>query len=344
MAAAGAEGTFAASPLSSWLSAQLGCRGPFRLVPLSGGNSNDTRMVVGDAGQWLLRRPPRTIIAPTANNLEREYRVLAALAGSGVPVPRVIAYTADPAVTPTPCLLMELAGGAPLLAEWPAGWSAPPGALRSAGISAIEALAALHAVDWRAAGLGDFGRPQGYLARQVSRWRAQYERNQVRDLPLFEQLSSWLEGNRPAEVAPALIHGDYHLDNCLFVEGPPVRVSAIIDWELSTIGDPLVDLGLLLAFWGPDRPPLPAMPRVQALSRGPEAPSRRALADHYSQVTGRDTGGLSFYMTLAFFKLAAIVEGAYASFLAGQADSGYARALADDVPRLLQEAAGFADL
>jgi aminoglycoside phosphotransferase (APT) family kinase protein len=121
-------------------------------------------------------------------------------------------------------------------------------------------------------------------------------------------------------------------------------VSAIIDWELSTIGDPLADLGLVLAFWGPNRPDPAGMPRIQALSRSPEAPSRRELADHYAQVTGRDTAGLNFYMALAFFKLAAIVEGAYASFVAGQVDSDYARALADDVPRLLQEAAGFAEL
>ena len=140
-----------------------------------------------------------------------------------------------------------------------------------------------------------------------------------------------------------MIHGDYHLDNTLVVASPP-GVAAIIDWELSTIGDPLVDLGLLLAFWGGDRVDPPAMPAIQAVSRHPSAPSRRELADAYEIASGRSAEALPFYMTLAFFKLAAIVEGAYARFLAGDRDSDYARALADDVPRLLQDAARFADI
>lgn len=139
------------------------------------------------------------------------------------------------------------------------------------------------------------------------------------------------------------MHGDFHLDNCLITPGPPARVSAIIDWELATVGDPLVDLGLLLAFWGPDRARPFAMPRVQSLSRDPAAPSREELAGYYTSLTGRPTRDLAFYMVLAFFKLAAIVEGAYARFLAGDVDSPYARALAQDVPRLLHDAAHLAE-
>jgi aminoglycoside phosphotransferase (APT) family kinase protein len=344
MAAPAAGDIPVAGGLASWLSAELGQPGELRLRRLSGGNSNQTHLVVGAGGRWLLRRPPETVISATANNLQREFRVLTALAATPVRAPRVIAYTADPSVAPTPCLLMELMDGVPLTDVWPDGWSVSEDAARSAGLSAVEAVAAVHDVDWAAGGLSDFGRPQGFLARQASRWRAQYEQNQVRDIPLFGQLSAWLEANLPAETPPALIHGDYHLDNCLFTPGPPVHVNAIIDWELSTIGDPLTDLGLLLAFWGPDRPDLPAMPRIQAVSRSPGAPSRRELADHYAQVTGRDTTALAFYMALAFFKLAAIVEGAYASFLAGRVNSDYVRGLADDVPRLLREAAEFAGL
>ena len=133
--------------------------------------------------------------------------------------------------------------------------------------------------------------PAGYLERQVARWRGQYEQHRVRDLPLFDSLGDWLEANRPAEGPPAILHGDFHLDNCLITPGPPARVSAIIDWELATVGDPLVDLGLLLGFWGTDRARPIAMERVQALSRLPGAPGRRALADYYTSLTGRSTAG-----------------------------------------------------
>ena len=176
----------------------------------------------------------------------------------------------------------------------------------------------------------------------MARWRGQYEQHRVRDLPLFDQLGDWLEGNRPAQGSPAILHGDFHLDNCLIAPGPPARVSAIIDWELATVGDPLVDLGLLLGFWGTGRPRPLAMERVQALSRLPGAPDRRALADYYTSLTGRSTHALTFYMVLAFFKLAAIVEGAYARYLGRDVDSPYARALGADVPRLLRDAAHLA--
>jgi len=328
--------------LRDWLADCLGTAGPFTIRPLSGGNSNETALLTAPAGRWILRRPPAAAISATANDLGREFRVLSALAGRGVPAPRPVAYAPAGEVTPRSCLVMEFSEGYPLTDRWPDGW--PAGVpIGDAGRAAVEALAALHGVDYTAAGLDGFGRPAGYLERQVARWRGQYEQNHVRDLPLFAELGDWLEASRPAQAAPAILHGDYHLDNCLIQPGPPARVSAIIDWELATIGDPLVDLGLLLAFWGPERAEPIAMPAVQALTRDPAAPSRRELADYYTSLTGRPTRGLGFYMVLAFFKLAAIVEGAYARFLAGDVDSPYARALARDVPALLADAARMAE-
>jgi aminoglycoside phosphotransferase (APT) family kinase protein len=338
-------GAVAVAGLQDWLSEITGDPGPFRLVRLSGGNSNETCRVEADSGScWVLRRPPQAAVSSNAHNLEREYRVLRALHDSGVPAPRVLGYTADTDVTPASCLLMEQVPGAALTDAWPAGWTGEAADIGAAARSAVDALAAVHTVDWRAAGLEGFGRPEGYLARQVSRWRYQYEQNQVRDLPLFEELACWLEANRPDETAPALLHGDFHLDNCLFVAEPRPRVSAVIDWELSAIGDPLVDLGLLLAFWGTDRPAPAAMPRIQALSRVGSAPTREQLALRYAERSGRSVDALPFYMALAFYKLAAIVEGAYANYLAGRVNSEYARALADDVPLLLAEAARFVEI
>jgi aminoglycoside phosphotransferase (APT) family kinase protein len=212
------------------------------------------------------------------------------------------------------------------------------------GEAAIDALVALHGVDWRAAGLDDFGRPEGFLERQVGRWRGHFERHRVRELPDFDRVAAWLDANPPAPQEPALIHGDFHLDNCLFATRPPARVAAIVDWEIATIGDPLLDLGLLLGFWGNERPDRPAMPWVQALTRVPGAPSRADLAARYATATGRSVDALPWYMALAFWKLAAIIEGAYAQYLEGKLDSDYARGLGTNVPALLAEAAAFAAL
>jgi aminoglycoside phosphotransferase (APT) family kinase protein len=328
--------------LRSWLGEQLGSPGPFEARPISGGNSNETTLLSAPGGQWIMRRPPAVAISPTANNLAREFRVLTALAGRDVPAPRALAFAEAGAVTAQPCLVMELCPGAPLTDSWPEGWPRDV-TIGAAGFAAVEALAALHRVDVEAAGLAGFGRPAGFLERQVARWRGQYQQNRVRDLPLFDDVGAWLDANRPADGIPGILHGDFRLDNCLILPGPPTRVSAIIDWELSTIGDPLVDLGLLLGFWGAERVAPIAMPRVQGLTRAPGAPSRRELAGHYSALTGRSTAALTFYMALAFFKLAAIVEGAYARYLSGEIDSPYARALGEDVPKLLRDAAALAE-
>jgi aminoglycoside phosphotransferase (APT) family kinase protein len=216
--------------------------------------------------------------------------------------------------------------------------------VRAIGEALVDALAALHTAPWREIGLDEFGRPEGFLERQVSRWRSQYATYAVRDLPLFDPVADWLEANRPQDSEPGILHGDFHLDNCLIGPSPPVRVMAIIDWEMATIGDPLLDLGLVLAFWGPDRPPHPGFPRIQAVSRVSGAPDRHELARRYATRTRRSVDYLPYYLTLAFWKLAAIVEGAYAQYLAGEQDTDYARQLERDVPALLAEAASFAGI
>lgn len=345
--------------LASWLAAAVGEDGALNLQPLSGGNSNETYRLIGSSGSWILRRPPAASIGQAAHNLGREHTVLSALArladpsvpGRPVPAPCAIAFTDDRAVVERPVLVIEDMAGTPLTDRVPVGWPekmAGHGVVEAIGLAAIDALAALHAVDWQGLGLAGFGRPDGYLARQVPRWQAQYAQNRSRELPLFDRVAARLQQQVPRGGAPALLHGDYHLDNCLFLppdeQNPAVRVNAVIDWELATIGDPLVDLGLLLAFWGDERPSPVAMPRVQALTRQAGAPGRAELAERYALASGRALDELDWYLALALFKLAAIVEGAYARYLSGELDSDYARDLAADVPRLLDEAAGFAGL
>jgi aminoglycoside phosphotransferase (APT) family kinase protein len=342
MQAAAASGVEIPRALTAWLEQALGDPGPFAATRLSGGNSNETLLLESPGARRVLRHPPPATIAPSAHAMDREHRVLSAVAGRGVPAPRALALCADTAVPGAPWLVMEHVEGVPLTTDLPASWRGRPGILEQIGGAAVDALVALHGVDWRDAGLDDFGRPEGFLERQVHRWRAQLERYRVRDLPLFDPVAEWLDAHRAPDAEPALLHGDFHLDNTLsVVEDDRVRVAAIIDWEMATVGDPLLDLGLLLAFWGDERPAFPAMPRVQGVSRAADAPSREALAARYAERSGRSVEHLDWYMALAFWKLAAIVEGAYAHFVRGRLDSRYARELEQDVPRLLAEAAAF---
>jgi aminoglycoside phosphotransferase (APT) family kinase protein len=329
--------------LGAWLEEALPGERLLAVRRLAGGNSNETYLLETTARRAILRRPPAAAIAPSAHSMAREHAILVALAQTDVPAPRPLALCADPDVIGAPFLVMEHVAGEAVLDRLPPGID-PALAAAEIGPALVDALATLHRAPWREIGLADFGRPEGFLARQVDRWRGQYERYRVRDLPGFEEVATWLEGHRPPDGAPGILHGDFHLDNCLVDPAPPVRVRAIVDWEMATIGDPLLDLGLVLAFWGPDRPREPAFPRIQAVSRVAGAPSRAELAARYAERSGRPVEDLPYYLALAFWKLAAIVEGAYAQHLAGTLDTPYARDLERDVPRLLDEAARFAEL
>ena len=195
-----------------------------------------------------------------------------------------------------------------------------PGAasLEPLGHALVDVLAQVQAVDWRAAGLEGFGRPDGFLERQVPRWEAQYRKHQVRDLADFDRVTAWLADSLPAEQPAAIMHGDFHLDNCLFSARRP-ELLAVVDWEMATIGDPLVDLGLCLAFWGPRLAEPLAMPRVQGVSREPGAPTREALAERYAAASGRDLTHVRWYQAFALWKLAVVIEPAYGQHVARRA-------------------------
>lgn len=324
------------APLAAWLERELGER-PTVLRRLVGGNSNETFLLETDVGRRVLRRPPAATIAPSAHSMEREYRVLSVLADTPVPVPRPLALSTE---LGAPFLVMEWVDGQAPLERLPDAYATDA---HGAGEAIVDVLAELHSQPWRELGLDGFGKPDGFLARQVGRWRSQYERYRVRDLPRFEEVAGWLEAHTPPGGDPGILHGDFHADNCLLARDAP-RVAAIVDWEMASIGDPLLDLGLLLAFWGPERADPIGMPKVQAFSRQPGAPSRERLAARYAERSGRSVEHLPYYLALSFWKLAAIVEGAYAHFLAGAQEGDYARALKEDVPALLEEAAAFTRL
>lgn len=330
--------------LTSWLSSALGDPGPFRLVPLTGGNSNETLMLTGRDRRWIMRRPPSAAIAPSAHNMEREHQILVALARTDVPAPGPAAVCSDPSIAGGPFLVMEAIDGHAITDRVPDDYPDEPGVVAAIGEAAVDALAALHAAPWAEIGLQDFGRHDGFLDRQVGRWSSQLERYRHRELPYFDEIGTWLDAHRPATFVPGIMHGDFHLDNVLLTPGPRIAPAAIIDWEMATIGDPLLDLGLFLAFWGTDRPDDPAMPHVQAVSRLDGTCPREHLAARYAERSERSIDDLPWYMTLAFWKLASIVEGAYAQYVDGRLTTPYAARLEHDVPRLLREAAGFAGI
>jgi aminoglycoside phosphotransferase (APT) family kinase protein len=334
-----------ASPDSStftpWLERVTDEDGPFTVERLSGGNSNETLLVSSPRSRWVMRRPPAATIDASAHNIEREYRMLIALADTLVPVPRPIAMSREPTPGGPPGLLMQHVDGVSITDTLPEGYS--PDAVRGVGCATIDALADLHSLPWRDIGLEDFGRPEGFLDRQVSRWQKQYTSYKHRDLADFDVVATWLNEHRPPAGEPGILHGDFHVDNCLFSRAEPARLLAIIDWEMSTIGDPLLDVGLFLGLWGQERPEPCAMPRIQGFSRVPQAPTRAELAQRYEERSGRSLEHVTYYMTLALWKLAAIVEGAHLHFTTGALTTDYARDLEHDVPRLLAEARALAE-
>lgn len=324
--------------MSRWLTAATRSPGPWRLHPLIGGNSNETSLLSGAQATFVLRRPPRRALSASAHSMAREHRLLTALVGTRVPAPAPVALCEAPEIPFAPFLVMQHIPDAVSITETlPPAYVSRPDALTAVADEVVDALAAVHQVNWEAVGLQGFGRPESFLSRQVSRWHGQWQKVARRPLPAMDTVAGWLESNRPPDQDPSLIHGDFHLDNCLFSVGEP-QLAAVIDWEMATIGDGLLDLGLLLALWGDRGVAECAMPKIQAVSRSHDAPSRAHLLDRYEQAVGTRLDHMAYYLCLALFKLAAITEAAYSQHLAGKLPTEYAAALEHDVPTLLAEA------
>jgi aminoglycoside phosphotransferase (APT) family kinase protein len=265
----------------------------------------------------VLRRPPLGHVLPTAHDMAREHRVLAALADSEVPVARPIALCADPAVNGAPFYVMEDAPGVVLTDRLPDGYATTAAERRRIGEALVDVLVRLHAVDVEAVGLADFGRPAGYLERQVRRWAQQWERSATGPLPAIEELQRRLAAALPASPAPTIVHGDYRLGNLALDPDDPGRVVAVYDWEMATLGDPLADLGYTLIYWSEpgDAGDGRTLPSVTA---APGFLSRAELIERYARGSGRDVAHVDFYQVLALYKLAIISEGIYARWKMGK--------------------------
>jgi aminoglycoside phosphotransferase (APT) family kinase protein len=326
-----------ADSFAAWAASELGLQGAAIAQELSGGNSNLTRLVVHDGGQLVMRSAPADTISPKAHlGVQREATFMAALAGHA-PVPEVLCWCEDSAIIGQPFALVQHIEGLSLTDTLPATYD-NVASLNELGLQLAKALGRIARAPWGELGLAEMGRPENFLRRQVERWLKVRRDQPTRELPELWRLGEWLLDNLPDEGPVGIVHGDYHLDNTLCHPQRP-ELLAVIDWEMATIGDPLADLGLLLMFWGPRSVNPPGFAHVQAVSRREGAVERRELVRAWCEASGLQAGQLDFYLCFAFWRLAAIVEGAYGLYLAGKVDTEYARGLEQDVPALLQEAA-----
>jgi aminoglycoside phosphotransferase (APT) family kinase protein len=288
---------------------------------ISGGRSNLTYRVRAGSGEaareFVLRRPPLGHVLPTAHDMAREYRVISALDGTGVPVPRTFALCEDESVNGAPFYVMEYAPGVVLADRLPDGYAASPTERRRIGDAMVETLATLHRVDVARVGLSDFGRPEGYLARQVKRWGQQWERSKVAETPIIETLLERLGRAIPPRSDATLVHGDYRLGNVALDPEDPGRIAAVYDWEMATLGDPLADLGYCLIYWVEPGDPNDHF-GAYAVTALEGFHSRDELVAQYARASGRDVESIDFYRVLALTKLAVISEGIYARHLKGK--------------------------
>lgn len=300
--------------LRAWLEDRLpDAEPPFRFEPLTGGNSNLTFRVTDTVGHtWVLRRPPLGQALATAHDVLREARILTAVRAGGVPAPDVLATCQDPAVSDAPFVVMEHITGTCCHSAADAA-QLTPGQRQSAGESMVATLAALHQVDPGDVGLADLGRRDAYLERQLARWRKQWQATRTRVLPSLEETFQALSARVPAQQRTSIVHGDYRLDNCVLGDDGTVR--AVLDWEISTLGDPLADLGLHLAYSDPAFAPVL---QGSAASTSARLPRAADIAQRYAVASGRDLSDLAFYVALGYFKIAVIAEGIHARYLQGR--------------------------
>ncbi|HWK37251.1 phosphotransferase family protein [Sphingomonas sp.] len=328
-----------ADRLFGWMTANVaGFAGPMTYVKFAGGQSNPTYRIDAASGRYVLRRKPFGPLLPSAHAVDREFRLISALHPTGFPVARPYGLCEDDDVLGSAFYVMEMVDG---VTHWDGSLPGHTPAQRTAIYNEIaDRLAELHAVDYQAAGLGEFGKPGSYFERQVGRWTKQYRLAQTDDVPEAEKLIEWLPRTLPEQRRTAIVHGDYRIDNMIFAKGEP-RVKAVLDWELATLGDPMADLAYILINW--------EMPANGAASIGGVAggdsgiPTMEAMAARYCERAGVDSiPDLNWYFAFGQFRLLGIVQGIKKRALDGNASNTQAKEMAERIPMLAESAWAFA--
>jgi aminoglycoside phosphotransferase (APT) family kinase protein len=303
--------------LADWITSDGSAdAGELRAVELiAGGRSNLTYRLDLSHAQLVLRRPPLGHVLPTAHDMAREYRVLTALAGTDIPVPGPVAFCPDTDIVGAPFYLMEYVHGLVLRSRADGEQLTGDQASQLSELLA-EMLAAIHGLDPAAVGLSGFGRPDGYLGRQLARWQRQWELSATRPMPGYDALVDRLTAGLPESAEGTLVHGDFRLDNMLVTLGRKPAIAAVVDWEMSTLGDPLADLGLTLMYWAdPGEQDWLEINVGAGVTSLPGFLSRAGFAARYAELTGRDISGIGYYMAFGCFKLAVVLEGIHARYL-----------------------------
>jgi aminoglycoside phosphotransferase (APT) family kinase protein len=313
----------------------LGAPEDLDATPIGDGHSNVTFSLSTGV---VLRRPPRGPLPPSAHDVLREARLLRALEPTPVRAPAVLAVCEDPEVIGAPFYVMEQVEGVVVTDELPEPLDNP---VQRALIAdeLIDSLVELHAVDWRAVGLEGFGKPSGYLERQLRRFTGLWEHNKTRDIPAVEQVGNWLRANMPESPAATIVHGDYRLGNTMLAAGAPARLIAIFDWEMATIGDPLADLGYLMIHWIEAGDKSVGKFNLHSVTSLPGFPTRAEIIARYEQRSGRSMQALNWYVTLALWKAIVFMEGNYKRAVQGSTDDPFLKSFGEGVLELARRAA-----
>ncbi len=316
----------ATATVTPWLAANVaGFAPPFTAEVIAGGHSNLTfKLTDANGVHYVLRRPPLSHTLASAHDMGREHRIIHALRDTNVPVAPALAMCTDPAINGAPFYVMGFVDGHVVRDATIAERVLSETARRTASESLIDTMAAIHAVDLQQVGLVDLARHEGYIARQLKRWYGQFNAQKTRDLPLIDEVHDALASKIPEQGPATIVHGDYRLDNCIVNDDG--RIVAVLDWEICTLGDPLADLGLLMAYYtGPDDE---ASAWQAQANRVKGFMNRAELVERYARITKRDVSQLDFYTAFAFWKLACIIEGVYARYLGGALGDRSAQELA----------------
>ncbi len=300
--------------VTAWFEANIpGATGPLRFDLIAGGHSNLTYRATDATGHaYVLRRPPLGQVLATAHDMSREHKIISALGPTNVPVAPALGLCTDESVNGAPFYVMDFVDGR-VLRDASAARDITPEARRTASLSIADTLAGIHAIDPDAVGLGDLGKKDGYIARQLKRWYSQFQQSQTRELTAVDEVHDALSARIPEQGPACIVHGDYRLDNCMTdADG---NVIAVLDWEICTLGDPLADVGLLMVYWTEATAASPMLLTAPTTVEG--FLSRKEVLDRYAESSGRDLSQIDFYVAFGYWKLACIVEGVYARYVGG---------------------------
>jgi aminoglycoside phosphotransferase (APT) family kinase protein len=326
------------APLEAFLDGRGIGDGRVEAERIGEGHSNFTFLVSRGDTRVVLRRPPRPPLPPSAHDVLREARLLRALESTPVRVPRVLAVGDDESVLGVPFYVMEEMQGSVVTTDVPAALDTEE-ERRRLSQELVDALVEVHAVDWRACGLEGYGKPTGYLERQMRRFTGLWEFNKTRELPVVEEVRDWLAANLPESPESTIVHGDYRLGNVMVADSAPADLVAIFDWELSTIGDPLADVGYLTVTWAEaDDPADISFSSLSAATRRPGFMTRAELTARYEERSGRSVSALNWYQALALWKAAVFMEGNFKRFTLGASDDQYLALFDGGAPALAEKA------